>query len=562
MGKYLHQRALSDFMEQETEVKTDEYYILFREMDNPTPTVRVAAGISPKRGFWEKMVNLPRCLIDKLKYQLAIIDKLANPDESEYRKKACLDKIYKERCEQNDLLITDKASYVWCYAGELTRSQAKIVKNSLYSEVDKGFWLERMSSAESLNRKDEIEFVCYPRGTISVTPHEPASLDFLVRISPNLAFFSHMPLNHCVRIFPDSAKEKRKIIHALNPSAQKRFGFTVQFDPKKCESPKRHRSFVELISLSDLMDMWQRVGHYHKDLLRCTAGIWVVVRLENRQICTPGEILNLERTATNFRSRVLGKKNIWTLTQSQKCVLKQCIDIVNKIRSDHGSKGRNICNQYEHEKHVRKPSKRAKKAMRWVEVDDYYLLEMRGIPIRKDLRMKPGIVSISVSVKNEKSDQDVLPTVLDGQFTEEPEVPTNEPGGTPYIFAARKKTKKESQSDGRTTFRATLEDEGDPTEWEPPTENVNVVNQLTKKDIADGAFDGTRRALARFINPKDETPIEKVHRLRCDDVEWKYIARTIYKEENGKNIAESDLDSEVKRLQKQHKREYPEFYEK
>ena len=92
--------------------------------------------------------------------------------------------------------------------------------------------------------------------------------------------------------------------------------------------------------------------------------------------------------------------------------------------------------------------------------------------------------------------------------------------------------------------------------------NVNVVNQLTKKDIADGAFDGTRRALARFINPRDETPIEKVHRLRCDDVEWKYIARTIYKEENGKNIDESDLDSEVKRLQKQHKREYPEFYQK
>jgi len=90
--------------------------------------------------------------------------------------------------------------------------------------------------------------------------------------------------------------------------------------------------------------------------------------------------------------------------------------------------------------------------------------------------------------------------------------------------------------------------------------NVNVVNQLTKKDIADGAFDGTRRALARFITQKDETPIEQVHRLRCDDVEWKYIARTIYKEENEKEIAESDLDSEVKRLQKQHRRNYPEFY--
>jgi len=92
--------------------------------------------------------------------------------------------------------------------------------------------------------------------------------------------------------------------------------------------------------------------------------------------------------------------------------------------------------------------------------------------------------------------------------------------------------------------------------------NVNVINQLTKKDIADGAFDGTRRALARFITPKDEVPIEKIHRLRCDGVDWKYITRTIYKEEHGKDIDEGLLDSEVKKLQKQHKREYPEFYEK
>jgi len=90
--------------------------------------------------------------------------------------------------------------------------------------------------------------------------------------------------------------------------------------------------------------------------------------------------------------------------------------------------------------------------------------------------------------------------------------------------------------------------------------NVNVVNQLTKKDIADGTFDGAFRALARFNPPEDETQIEKIHRLRCDDVEWNYIGRTIYHEENGKDIDEKDLPTYVDRLRKQHKGQYPHYY--
>ena len=91
--------------------------------------------------------------------------------------------------------------------------------------------------------------------------------------------------------------------------------------------------------------------------------------------------------------------------------------------------------------------------------------------------------------------------------------------------------------------------------------NVNVVNQLTKDVIADAVFDGTYRANARFKEPIDEAPIEKVHRLRCDGVEWKYIGRTIYREENKKDIDEKDLPSYVDTLRQQHKREYPEYYQ-
>ena len=91
---------------------------------------------------------------------------------------------------------------------------------------------------------------------------------------------------------------------------------------------------------------------------------------------------------------------------------------------------------------------------------------------------------------------------------------------------------------------------------------VNIANQLTKKDIADGTFDGAFRAQARFDPPVDETPIEKVHRFRCDDVDWKYTVRTIYREEHGKDIDEDLLPAEVKRWQKKHTAAYPHFYEK
>jgi hypothetical protein len=83
---------------------------------------------------------------------------------------------------------------------------------------------------------------------------------------------------------------------------------------------------------------------------------------------------------------------------------------------------------------------------------------------------------------------------------------------------------------------------------------------LTKKDIANAVFDGTFRANARFQEPLDETPIEKIHRLRCDDVDWKFIGRTIYEEEHGENIDEAILDTYVDKLRQQHKREYPEYY--
>jgi len=142
-----------------------------------------------------------------------------------------------------------------------------------------------------------------------------------------------------------------------------------------------------------------------------------------------------------------------------------------------------------------------------------------------------------------------------------------------YILAARKKTKKETQPDGKTTFRAILQDEG---EWKcKPEETIikgidpdvqEALKKLlpSKKDIADAVFDGAFRAQARFAseNDFDETPIEKIHRLRCDNVKWKPIVREIYNDEHGENIDESLLPAEVKRWQKKHRGGYPHFYTK
>ena len=82
-----------------------------------------------------------------------------------------------------------------------------------------------------------------------------------------------------------------------------------------------------------------------------------------------------------------------------------------------------------------------------------------------------------------------------------------------------------------------------------------VYNNTRNQERA--TFNGSFRAFARFKEPEDEVAIEKIHRLRCDDVEWNYIGRVIYHEEEGKEIPEADLPGFVNALQQRYKRAYP-----
>ena len=140
--------------------------------------------------------------------------------------------------------------------------------------------------------------------------------------------------------------------------------------------------------------------------------------------------------------------------------------------------------------------------------------------------------------------------------------PTSAPADYPCqpVLLARKKTKKESQPDGKTTFKATLENMPDIDDPEKMT--LEEIAPAGVKALERAVFNGTFRAMARFNPPDGETPVELIHRLRCDNVEWNYIVRELYKEENGKDIDEDLLPAEVKRYQKQHRTAYPEFYAK
>ena len=152
-------------MEQETEEKTDHYYILFRDAAVPAPT----------------------------------------------------DAEYKKRCEQWDLLIGDRAAYVWGYAGELSDRQAEKVQEKLNSRLDKRFRQEREFSDPFLEDPDGIAFLRRSLSEIRVILYKQSAKYFLARLSPSLAFLSHVQFKGSYRyrnfrIYPESAVEEQQIL--------------------------------------------------------------------------------------------------------------------------------------------------------------------------------------------------------------------------------------------------------------------------------------------------------------------------------------------------------------
>ena len=126
---------------------------------------------------------------------------------------------YTKRCWQEDLLIAEKTSYVWGYIGELNDSQIEVVRARLVWEDSKRYYEDGNSFGASGLTKYVFE--------IEIGAVKPETLDFLAELSPNLAFLSSASPTHRFWFHPESDEESMRINQALSSiSEQNCSGFS------------------------------------------------------------------------------------------------------------------------------------------------------------------------------------------------------------------------------------------------------------------------------------------------------------------------------------------------
>ena len=96
--------------------------------------------------------------------------------------------VYKKRCRQQDVLIADKASYVWGYAGKLTRKQAEAAELRLKLE----FWERFRKDWEASGEKFETNFGFY--FDFEIADCKPGAWIVSQNYRPILIFFLMFPL--------------------------------------------------------------------------------------------------------------------------------------------------------------------------------------------------------------------------------------------------------------------------------------------------------------------------------------------------------------------------------
>ena len=89
---------------------------------------------------------------------------------------------YVKRRWQEDLLIADRALYVWGYIGELNDSQIRVVRARLVWENAKRYY----EAGNSLGASGLTKYVF----EIEISAIKPETLNFLAQLPPNLAFLS------------------------------------------------------------------------------------------------------------------------------------------------------------------------------------------------------------------------------------------------------------------------------------------------------------------------------------------------------------------------------------
>jgi len=320
---------------------------------------------------------------------------------------------YVKRCYQEDLLIADKTAYVWGYIGELDDSQIEVVRARLVWEDSKRHYEEGNSLGASGLTKYVFE--------IEIGAVKPETLDFLAKLSPNLAFLSSASPTHRFWFYPESDEECGRINDALL-SLPDKDGSDFSWNMHELDFPKIHSSSVQSLPLNLLMEGWKRAGYCpHMDILRHTAAIQDVETTINPSIPQKKTWMNMWKKPENtfrpfstklksvspkeaqkaFKSVVLDKtKYISTLTPRQLKILGEYVEIVNSIRTADGCGDKNIENIY------------------------------------AAMRINVADCSASIPLTQAANGQGVAPIFRNGRFTEQAEVLMDEPGGTPHIFAA------------------------------------------------------------------------------------------------------------------------------
>jgi hypothetical protein len=207
---------------------------------------------------------------------------------------------------RHDLLIGDTAAYVWRCVGELTSSQAKIVQAKIDLIYEEKFEKEYHTA---LVRQFEGKIINPKRQSVPVISHEHSDYED--------------------RVLPETEEERQQVLGKLfSRSLHGAPKISFHSKPNVPKFSQKRRSFVRLLPLSILTDIWQRVGCApNMEPLRHTAAVWYLETLHGSEIFVHGQKFSSEESEIAFKSSLDDQE----LSDFQREVLGKCDEIAKRV---------------------------------------------------------------------------------------------------------------------------------------------------------------------------------------------------------------------------------------
>ena len=323
--------------------------------------------------------------------------------------------------QSNDGKEGGAVQFLWCSIGKLTGRQARGVEAKLDLEYKTRFEKESpwyldlnellMKGARESKYSGKSRIVGYRRAVSQESPCETTVGKFL---PGSWELFEELcdesPQNNSqLRQNKKTSSKPEMVFLELTPALrlqiQQKKGLvarsnqdTETFVVSKAEAiaPKIWRSFVQLLPLSVLTDIWHRVGcPSDVEPLRCTAVVWCRETFWNEAISLVGQKTCPEDVDLVFKSSLDEQE----MTEPQREVLWKCVDVANRVRKTDGSK--------------EMPTKKRQ----------YKLAQANIAATPPMLEEQPSII-------------------IDENLIEQIEVPMDEPGVAPPIFIAASAKRK------------------------------------------------------------------------------------------------------------------------